>query len=176
MSYDFAAFCADIPRILKPKGTDGLGELATKLRQLLANRDFVAATFNDDMPPGKRVLFQDPETGVYVQAHIQAADKRGSPHSHGNSWAIYGNARGFTDMTEWRRINPAHEDHAVLEVAEQYRLAPGDARPYPPGTIHSTQHPQVAWVIRVTGCDLDNIARYRFDKTKDRIVETAPAS
>jgi hypothetical protein len=36
--------------------------------------------------------------------------------------------------------------------------------------IHSTAHPKKAWVIRVTGTDLDAMPRYRFGK-RDRILE-----
>ena len=38
--------------------------------------------------------------------------------------------------------------------------------------IHSTAHPEKAWVIRVTGTDLDALPRYRFGK-HDRILERA---
>jgi hypothetical protein len=37
--------------------------------------------------------------------------------------------------------------------------------------IHSTAHPKKAWVIRVTGTDLDNLPRYRFRPKMDKIVE-----
>jgi hypothetical protein len=36
--------------------------------------------------------------------------------------------------------------------------------------IHSTAHPEKAWVIRVTGTDLDALPRYHFRK-QDRILE-----
>jgi predicted metal-dependent enzyme (double-stranded beta helix superfamily) len=140
---------------------------------LLANPAFVAETFSDDTPPGHRVLHHDPETDVHVLAHVQAAGKSGSPHSHGASWAIYGNARGFTEMTEWRRTNASSEEGAVLEPVERYRLEPGQTRAYGPGVIHSTAHPHKAWVIRVTGTDLDGIPRYRFSAQRDRILEKA---
>ena len=45
-------------------------------------------------------------------------------------------------------------------------------RAYGPGVIHSTAHPHYAWVIRVTGTDLDKLARYHFGK-KDKILERA---
>ena len=41
-----------------------------------------------------------------------------------------------------------------------------------PGVIHSTAHPEKAWVIRVTGTDLDVLPRYHFRK-QDRILEQA---
>jgi len=50
-------------------------------------------------------------------------------------------------------------------------LRAGETRAYGPGVIHSTEHPQKAWVIRVTGTDLDAIPRYRFRAKTDRIVE-----
>jgi hypothetical protein len=38
--------------------------------------------------------------------------------------------------------------------------------------IHSTAHAKKAWVIRVTGTDLDALPRYRFGK-QDRLLEQA---
>jgi hypothetical protein len=172
MAYTLGEFCADSRAILKTEPLpDALAHIAERLERLLSNPAFVAETFSDDIPPGRRVLYRDAETDFHVLAHVQEGNKTGKPHSHGSSWAIYGNAREYTDMVEWRRTNPADEDHAVLQVSDRYALQPGDARPYPPGTIHSTQHPQKAWVIRVTGTNLDRIPRYRFDAAKDRILE-----
>jgi hypothetical protein len=37
--------------------------------------------------------------------------------------------------------------------------------------LHSTAHPAKAWVIRVTGTDVDAIPRFRFKPERDRIVE-----
>lgn len=174
MSYTLEELCADCRAIVQgaARVEDGLPQIAEKLKQLLANPAFVAATFDDDMPPGKRVLHHDPVTDVYVMAHVQQAGKGGSPHSHGTSWAIYGNARGHTNMTEWRRVNPDSEDHAVLEPAERYSLGPGQSRAYGPGVIHSTAHPETAWVIRITGTDLDKLPRYHFRPKRDKIVES----
>ncbi len=50
---------------------------------------------------------------------------------------------------------------------------PGRSRAYPPHLIHSTAHPEAARVIRVTGTDLDRIARYGFDPAHDKIVTSA---
>jgi hypothetical protein len=116
------------------------------------------------------VLHHDPDLDFYVLAHVQQGGKAGKPHSHGNSWAIYGNARAVTEMTEWRRVNPESDDHADLVAASKYGLGPGQTRAYGPGVIHSTAHPQKAWVIRITGTDLDKLPRYHFRK-QDRILE-----
>jgi hypothetical protein len=173
MAYDLNRFCNDLHTLIKDKGQAGLPEAAEKLKSLLTNPKFVAATFADDTPPGKRVLWHDAETDAYVMAHVQQAGKGGSPHSHGASWAIYGNARGFTEMTEWRRVNPESEDAVVLEKADAYSLGPGQTKAYSSGMIHSTHHPEKAWVIRITGTDLDTIQRYAFRPRKDKILEKA---
>lgn len=171
MAYGLDEFCADLHHILKQKQLAGLPAIAEKLKQLVVNREFVAATFEGSSAP-QRVLFHEPETDAYVLAHVQAAGKAGEPHSHGASWAIYANGRGVTHMTEWRRVNPESEDHAVLEVSDSYDLAPGQSRAYAPHVIHSTAHPDGAWVIRVTGTDLNNIPRYHFHPKKDKKLET----
>ncbi len=175
MSYTLEIFCADCRNIIKadPSPSKSLPEISERLSRLLQNSDFVAATFDESMPAGKRVLHHDPETGFYVMAHVQPAGKGGSPHNHGASWAIYGNAQGYTDMTEWRRVNPDSEDHAVLQAADEYRMGPGQTRAYGPEVIHSTSHPETAWVIRLTGTNLDKIPRYHFRPKSDKRLEKA---
>lgn len=174
MAYTLDQFCRDCHDILTESPDDtGRERIRSKLVDLLANEAFIAETFDDDTPYGKRELYHDPDTDVYVLAHVQEPGKAGNPHSHGASWAIYGNAKGTTEMTVWRRANSAEDDHAELEVADKYAIGPGEARGYGPGMIHSTAHPAKAWVIRVTGTDLDTLPRFRFDPKKDKILESA---
>jgi hypothetical protein len=171
MAYTLDEFCSESRALLKAQPLmDALAQMSERLGRLLSNSVFVAETFSDDMPPGRRVLYHDPEADFYVLAHVQEGKKTGKPHSHGASWAIYGNAREHTEMTEWRRVNAESEDHAVLEEVSRYRLEPGQTKAYGPGVIHSTAHPEKAWVIRVTGTDLDVLPRYHFRK-QDRILE-----
>ena len=173
MAYTLDDFCTETRALLKAGPlSDALAQISDRLGRLLAHPGFVTESFSDDMPPGRRVLHHDPETDFYVLAHVQEGNKVGKPHSHGASWAVYGNARAFTEMTEWHRTNPASEPHAVLQAASKYRLGPGDTKAYGPGVIHSTAHPEKAWVIRVTGTDLDALPRYHFGK-QDRILEQA---
>ncbi|HTP90279.1 MAG TPA: hypothetical protein VMJ52_00970 [Xanthobacteraceae bacterium] len=171
MPYTLADFCNDLSATLKTEGESGLPDIAQKLSALLANPDFVNETFSEDTPIGKRELWHDPQSDAYVLAHVQEGGKVGKPHSHGASWAIYGTARGVTEMTEWRRLNPANEPGAVLEKAKEYALGPGQTQAYWGGLIHSTAHPQKAWVIRITGTDLDTIPRYHFRAKTDKILE-----
>jgi hypothetical protein len=171
MPYSLSDFCTDLSATLKAKGERDLPEIARRLSDLLKNPEFVTQTFSENTPIGRRELWHDLEIDAYVLAHVQEGGKVGKPHSHGASWAIYGTARGVTEMTEWRRVNAADEDWAVLEKAADYALGPGETKAYSAGVIHSTAHPKKAWVIRVTGTDLDAIPRYHFRAETDKIVE-----
>src|SRR5438105_4874309 len=171
MPYTLNDFCSDTRAALKGRPLNAaLPQIADRLSQLLINPAFVAETFNDDLPPGRRVLHHDPELDFYVLAHVQEGGKTGKPHSHGSSWAVYGNAKNVTEMTEWRRTNPESEDHVELVAMSKYELGPGQTRAYGPSVIHSTAHKAKAWVIRVTGTDLDKLPRYHFGK-QDKILE-----
>jgi hypothetical protein len=150
-----------------------LEKIAAGLAVLVTDPDFVAQAFSEGDPPGKRELAHDPATGFYLFAHVQKGGKTGKPHSHGESWAIYANVRNHTDMTEWARVNDTGEERAVLKATERYSIGPGETRAYGPGVIHSTAHPQDAWVVRMTGTNLDEIPRYHFSSKRDEIVEPA---
>ena len=155
MSYGLDAFSADLHRILKTQGLAGLPEIAEKLKGLLVDPGFVAATCAA-APVPQRELYHDADSDAYVLAHVQEAGKSGRPHSHGASWAVYGNVRGTTEMTEWRRVNPESEDHVVLEVdralparaGTDARLwaggdpldRPSSRRAGDPGDRHRSQH------------------------------------
>ena len=121
MAYDLEQFCAETRTALQSNDAveAKLTRVAERLKALLANPAFVASAFTDDAPPGQRLLYRDPETDFHVLAHVQRGGKSGNPHSHGTSWAVYGSARGFTDMTEWRRVNLESEPQAVLEEASK---------------------------------------------------------
>ena len=138
MAYDLEQFCSETRATLQSSGAleDKLARVSEKLAALLANPAFVASAFADDTPPGQRLLYRDDATDFHVLAHVQRGGKSGMPHSHGTSWAIYGSARGFTDMTEWRRVNPESEPQAVLEPASKYRLEQGRTHFYAPHVMH----------------------------------------
>ena len=164
-------FCAECREALHVGPLDqALSTIAERLSLLLQRRDFIEAAFAPETPPGKRQIFHDPDFDFYVLAHVQAPAKKGKPHDHGASWAVYGGAMGITRMTDWRRVND-DPDHVELEPVRSYDLAPGQAHFYGPHVLHSTEHPQAAWVIRVTGTELDSIPRYHFRSKSDRMLE-----
>ena len=101
MAYTLERYCNDC-RLVLTSGvplTEALTIMASSLGRLLANPDFVAATFSPLDDFGKKQLYHDAKTDFYVMAHVHQGPKEGPPHSHGASWAIYGTAMGVTGMT-----------------------------------------------------------------------------
>src|SRR5262249_7719683 len=61
MRYTLDQFYTETRGLLKTEPLpNALGHIADRLGQLLSNPAFVAETFSDDMPPGRRVLHHDP--------------------------------------------------------------------------------------------------------------------
>src|SRR5436190_24203570 len=63
MPYTLDEFCTETRGLLKTEPlSNALGHIADGLGRLLSDPGFVAETFSDDMPPGRRILHHDPET------------------------------------------------------------------------------------------------------------------
>lgn len=165
MAYTLQDFCAEIHGILRD-GNDAAGRetVRRRMEDLLANPTFVETFCGPDKRPGVYTLNEDPTTGACVLAHVYAKGSVSPPHDHGVSWAIYGQAAGYTDMTEYRRTDDgADPAHAALEATKTYRLEPGEVGLYDVGAIHSIDFPDNARFVRVTGVDLDAIDRTAYD-------------
>ena len=105
MAYTLEEFCADCrAAITTDNGPDGREVIRGKLEQLLANQDFVNATLGPDAELGVHTLYKDEDYEFVVLAHINEKANSSPPHDHGNSWAVYGQATEYTDMSEYRRL------------------------------------------------------------------------
>jgi hypothetical protein len=176
MPYDLDQFIADCRAILiRDPGPDGREEVRASLERLLANRDFVETYCGEQVPRGLKVLYEDPALGFQILAHINDKARVSPPHDHGASWAIYGQATHYTDMIEWEREGgDADAGQAKLKPVKKYRLLPGHAGIYQDGTIHSIDYPDNARFVRVTGTNLDNIDRVRFDLATGKVHQMTP--
>jgi predicted metal-dependent enzyme (double-stranded beta helix superfamily) len=177
MAYTLEEFCKDCrDAIRKDPGNGGREAIRAKLALLLQNTALVEKECAPDRPMGTYTLYHDPETDFHVLSHCFDKGSKSPPHDHGRSWAIYGQARHFTDMTVWRRKDDrATKGHAELEVAEQYRLNPGEVGIFHPGDIHSIDFPDGARFIRVTGTDLNTVDQAIYN-LKDQTVKIASAA
>ena len=122
MSYDLDQFIADSRTFLKrDPGPEGREQVRQHLERLLNNPEFVRVYCADDAPRGLKVLYEDPELGFQILAHLNDKARVSPPHDHGRSWATYGQASLYTDMTEYERTNGA--DAGVSERPQVTSIA-----------------------------------------------------
>lgn len=179
MAYELEDFCRDCRAALRDNpGPDGREQIRGLLERLLANPDFVEAHTGADAERGTHKLYEDPDLEFVVLAHIMGGARSSPPHDHGNSWAVYGQAKGYTDMSEYRRVDGGSgAGEAKLELVRSYRLTPGKAGLYDVGAIHAIEYPDNARFVRVTGRDLDLEPRLLFDTAANsaKVIESASA-
>jgi len=175
VSYDLKGFIDDCRTALKgDPGPAGREKVRRQLERLLRDRNFIAAHCSENAPKGLHVLHDDTELGFQVLAHINEKGRASPPHDHGGSWAIYGQAASHTDMIEYRRADDGSDPRmAKLEVTKRYRLNPGQAGIFADGAIHSIDYPDGSMFVRVTGTNLDRIARSSFDLKTGAIKQMA---
>src|SRR3974377_1729814 len=100
MAYELDQFISDCRSILLPRpGPEGREKVRTQLERLLRNPDFVREHC-EQAPRGLHVLYEDPELGFQVLAHINDKARVSPPHDHGDSWAISAQASHYPDITE----------------------------------------------------------------------------
>jgi len=178
MAYDLQQFIVECKSILRAdSGPGGREAVRAKLEQLLKEPDFVERYCADDAPIGVHVLFEDPELGFQILAHVYAKARVSPPHDHGASWAIYGQAARYTDVTEWERVDrDGDPKHGQLVAKSTYRLMPGHAAIYQDGMIHSIDYPDLARFVRVTGTNLDKISRRSFNLESGEVTQMQPVT
>ncbi len=171
MSYSLEHFCNDVRAALKgQRGSAGREQTRQLLEKLLKDEEFLRKECGAQAEPGVRTVYRDAETGFNVLVHIYAKGKTSPPHDHGKSWAVYGQAAGWTDMTLWKRKDDgADEGRADIEAERTFRLDPGMAGIFEPGVIHSIHFLDGTKFVRVTGTDLETIPTHRFDPAAGKV-------
>lgn len=144
-------------------GPGGRASIAAHLSNLLTEPGMAEVL----VPPsaGQRdVLYRDSEFGFCILAHNYPGAKSSAPHDHGPTWAIYAQARGETEMTDFKVVEPASETAPGKVVATQtYTLRPGDARVYNEGELHAPSRAAATSLLRVEGQDLSDVQRMSYE-------------
>lgn len=161
MPYDLDQFVSDCRASLKrDPGPKGREEVRVALERLLANKEFVETYCGEKVPRGLKVLYEDPELGFCICGHVYDGPAHGSPHDHGSSWAIYGQATGVTEMTDWRIVEKGSGDKpSLVEPVRTYTMKPGDAHYYDVGAVHSPKRDAAVKLVRIEGKNLDHVKR-----------------
>jgi len=178
MTYTLDAFIMDAKSALQETdGPAGREQVRLLLEKLLTNAKFVDEAVGPNAPLGTRKLYEDKDLGFVVLAHCNPKPHKSPPHAHGSSWAVYGQAIKYTDMSEFRRLDGGlGEGEARLEQVRSYRLEPGHAGVYDVGAIHAIDYPEGSRFVRVTGRDLDHVQRLKFDTTAGKAVTIESAT
>ncbi len=141
---------------------DGAAALCGILGEALKDRAFTEAMLPDrkDGEAVREILYEDPELGFCICGHVNAGASVGKPHDHGTTWAIYGQAEGTTEMTDWRIVDEGGGGKPIRVVpARTYTLTPGDAHFYGVGAVHSPKRTRPTRLIRIEGANQDFIPR-----------------
>lgn len=144
-------------------GPAGRRKIADRLQALLADKVFVDSMLSDATPE-RHVAYEDAELGFCILAHNYKGAKSSSPHDHGPSWAIYGQAKGETLMTDFDLVERAAEGRpGKARPTRTYKLTPGMAHVYNEGDLHSPERKGPTQLIRIEGLNMDRIKRLKFE-------------
>ena len=165
MGYTLEQFSHTCHRILADDpSVTGRKKVCALVEEVLKDDKFVAAHLGDDVPE-RKVLYEDPELGFCILGHVNHGARESKPHDHGPSWAIYGQARGETVMSDWAMIEPATEDRAgKVRLVRKYTLTPGTAHVYNEGDLHSPRRSGATRLIRIEGRNLEKIRRLAYEE------------
>jgi hypothetical protein len=163
MGYTLSELAADIRRELgTDSGPAAKAAVCGLVARALQDEAFVA-THLKERPAGsdpREVLYEDPELGFCICGHVYPNKAVGGPHDHGTSWAIYGQAAGVTEMTEWKIVEKGENGRpAKVEPVETYVMNPGDVRFYDVGVVHSPKREAPVKLVRIEGRNLDHVPR-----------------
>ena len=163
MGYTLQTLADEIRAALEGEsGAAGRRRAAAILTGALKDPAFVAEHLKDRAKGAdpREVLYEDPKLGFCICGHVYEANANGKPHDHGSSWAIYGQATGVTEMTDWSIVETGDGERPALVVpARVYDLKPGEAHFYDVGDVHSPRRAQPVKLIRVEGANLDHVKR-----------------
>ena len=158
----FSVACHDI--LGADPGPAGRRKVCALLEDVLKDEAFVRAHLGEDVPE-RKILYEDPILGFCILAHHYKGAKESAPHDHGPSWAIYGQARGETVMSDWARVVPATEQMpGKVRLVTSYTLKPGMAHVYNEGDLHSPRRNGPTRLIRIEGTNMDKVRRLSYEK------------
>lgn len=164
MAYTLDRFAAECRALLAADpGAAGRERVRVLLEAALKDPRFVAACLPHDAPE-RNVLYEDPDLGFCIVGHLYRGPKDAAPHDHGPTWAIYGQARGETRMTDWEVVEPAGaRGPGKVRPSRSYTLRPGMAHLYDEGDVHAPSRAGPTQLIRIEGMNTDRIQRFSYE-------------
>ena len=163
MNYTLLELAKDIKNILKNSEIkDVSNDVCLLVSRAVKDDIFVTDNLTERSPNEnpREVLYEDEELGFCICGHVYQAEANGMPHDHGSSWAIYGQAEGETEMTDWEIVNNQSDDEIkYVKPKKTYTLKRGDVHYYAKGEVHSPVRKSAVKILRIEGVNLDYIKR-----------------
>lgn len=165
MGYTLEQFANDCrSALLQDPGRGGREVVRQCTARASADPEFVARYLGPHVNDERKILYEDPDLHFCILAHVYKGAKSSTPHDHGPSWAVYSQATGVTEMTDWRLVEkPADGRPGKVEKVRTYRLTPGTACLYNEGDLHSPRRESETRLIRIEGTDLSKVKRDKFE-------------
>jgi hypothetical protein len=163
MGLTLEQFAAECHRALAADpGVKGRKQVCALVEEACKDKEFVSKYLGDNR--GQRdILYEDPELGFCVCAHVYHDARESQPHDHGSAWAIYGQVAGETVMSDWSLVEPAGEGKmGKVSFARSYPLQPGMAHLYNEGDLHSPRRDGPTKLLRIEGKNLDKVRRFGY--------------
>ena len=161
LTYSLQNLVTDVKTILQRDGIEkGSDQVCYFVQKALMDQNFIPMNLSDRKKgtAEREILYEDPELGFCVCGHVYNQEANGSPHDHGSSWAVYGQAAGETEMTEWEIVKQDNDIKLVKEI-KKYVMKPGDVKFYNVGDVHSPIRKEPVRLLRIEGKNLDNVER-----------------
>ena len=161
MPYTLEEFSNDCKTALqKDPGSEGREVVRQSGEKACRDSEFVKQYFSPDNEDPRKLIYKDPDLGFCIFTHVNTGAKTSPPHDHGPSWAIYGQAEGTTEMTDWRCVEkPTQDSPGLVEKVKTYDLIPGMAYAYQVGDLHSPHRTGSTKLIRIEGENMDGVQR-----------------
>jgi len=138
----------------------GRMRVCNAVEKALRDQAFISEHISPELTEERNVIYEDPDFGFCICAHVYRDAKDSPPHDHGTTWAIYGQAVGVTAMTDWEIVDPATETTpAKVKQVNAYKLEPGDVHLYEVGDIHAPYRDAPTRLLRIEGEDTTKLAR-----------------
>ena len=87
-------------------------------------------------------LWGNKGSGMQILFHGADTPKKGSPHDHGQSWALYFQVTGVTEMTTYDRTvgEPGQPGEAILEKVDERDVTPGKTKRCHPVSLSASTY------------------------------------
>ncbi|HEX5020919.1 MAG TPA: hypothetical protein VFX54_09685 [Candidatus Binatia bacterium] len=163
MNFTLETFASEVQKLLQHDSTPaGREKVRDLVQEALKDEKFIATYVNDNTPD-RQVIYEDPQLGFCICAHVNRDAREANPHDHGVSWAIYGQAFGETEMSDWDVLEGAAEGKpGKVRRARVYTLKPGMAHIYNEGDVHSPKRVAATGLLRIEGKNTQKMKRFAY--------------